>query len=280
MELLNDYRDSTYSCYWAFWDDFQGEWFDSSFRRQSLVFMSPPLAADVDWIGIPRMKFLVRSDAEKYPVNVQVYEVDGEGAKHFVNRINYVGRGVVPGQMHAAEADGNAHAHTFRAGNRIRIEVTNLDMTNRKLLGWYPFVVPVFLRSTISIATGAEGESYVELPLRWSSAPDSLFIDTTDVIAGAPEGGAPLPRSLALAQNYPNPFNSSTVIRYDLPERGFAALRVYNLLGEEVASLAEGVLPPGVRHVRFEAGDLPGGIYICRLHSEGRSVSRKLLLLK
>jgi hypothetical protein len=280
LELLNDFRDPFYNCYWAFWDDFQGEWFDSSFHQQSLVFTSRPLRSDVDWIGVPKMEFRLRPDSSTYPVNVQIYEVDQAGGKHFINRINYVGRDATPGQLQTVSADGNAHAHTFHAGDRIRIEVTNLDMTNRKVLGWYPFVVPVFLRSTTWIGMDAATPSYVELPLRWSLPLDSLFADTGEVVSVAGDEDPSQPRAFALHQNFPNPFNPSTTIRYEVPEQGRVTLKVYNLLGEEIRTLVDGHQPAGSKSVTVDAGELPGGVYIYKLQAGGRSAAKKFSLIK
>jgi predicted acyl esterase len=270
--LLNDYRDSSYTFYWAFWDDFQGDWFDSSFHQQSLVFQTTPLLNAVDWIGIPTMHLYVASDRDKFPVNVQVYEVDPQGNKYFVNRINYEGRKNVPGQLHAIDADGNAHAHEFKAGNSIRIEITNLDMTNRKLLGWYPFVVPVFERSNTHILMDANHPSYISLPILSSTLPQ---------LTGAEEGGGPgVPRTYGLEQNYPNPFNPTTSIEFHLAAAGLTKLTVYDILGREVARLVDKELPAGSFRASWDAAAQPSGVYFYRLESGSFSETKRLLLLR
>ncbi len=96
-----------------------------------------------------------------------------------------------------------------------------------------------------------------------------------------------LPQDLALSQNYPNPFNSGTVIRFALPQRDDVQLAVYNMAGQKVANLVEGVREAGSYAIRWDGRDdagrgLASGIYFYRLQA-GRTVqetSRKLLLLR
>jgi hypothetical protein len=83
-----------------------------------------------------------------------------------------------------------------------------------------------------------------------------------------------------LDQNYPNPFNPSTNISFVLPSASVVQLKVYNLLGQEVASLVDGRLNSGNHSVNFDASKLSSGVYIYRLSSGGISYSRKMILVK
>jgi hypothetical protein len=89
-----------------------------------------------------------------------------------------------------------------------------------------------------------------------------------------------IPVSFALDQNYPNPFNPSTEIRFSLPVNGKVSLVVYNILGQEIATLLNEVKSAGNYSVRFDATSVPSGTYFYRLESSGRSEARKMLLLK
>ncbi|MGA9408291.1 MAG: T9SS type A sorting domain-containing protein, partial [Bacteroidota bacterium] len=89
------------------------------------------------------------------------------------------------------------------------------------------------------------------------------------------------PKVLALSQNYPEPFNPSTTIQFTLPSDGHATLKVYNVLGQEVATLFNGEATAGSNHqVQFDASNLSSGIYFSRLDFGGRMQVKKMLLLK
>ncbi len=83
-----------------------------------------------------------------------------------------------------------------------------------------------------------------------------------------------------LYQNYPNPFNATTMIRYDLKQTGRATLRVYNLLGQEVATLVDGIENAGAHAVSFNTGGLASGVYIYTFDAAGFHDTRKLVLLR
>jgi hypothetical protein len=87
-------------------------------------------------------------------------------------------------------------------------------------------------------------------------------------------------RIFELEQNFPNPFNPSTVIRYAVVESGAVKLEVFNMLGQRVALLDEGVKVAGSYTATFEAGNLPSGVYTYRLTGNGISVSRNMMLVK
>ncbi len=88
------------------------------------------------------------------------------------------------------------------------------------------------------------------------------------------------PAAYSLHENYPNPFNPTTRIAYDLPVAGPARLAVYDLLGREVRILVDAPQPAGRHEVSFDAGDLPGGVYLYRLVAGGRSYTRSFILVK
>jgi hypothetical protein len=88
------------------------------------------------------------------------------------------------------------------------------------------------------------------------------------------------PLEYTLEQNYPNPFNPSTVIKYTIPENGFVTLDVYNLLGEKVGSLVNGVQEAGRYEINFDASNLASGIYVYSLKSGSFTSVKKMLLMK
>jgi hypothetical protein len=89
------------------------------------------------------------------------------------------------------------------------------------------------------------------------------------------------PERLTLAQNYPNPFNPSTVIEFVVPMSGHATMKVYNVLGQEVATLFDGNAEAGrINSARFDASNLPSGLYFYTLKSSGTSETKRMLLTK
>ncbi|MCU7493054.1 MAG: right-handed parallel beta-helix repeat-containing protein [Bacteroidota bacterium] len=84
----------------------------------------------------------------------------------------------------------------------------------------------------------------------------------------------------SLSQNYPNPFNPTTTIRYSVPVSSNVKLMVYDMLGNEVASLVNEVKPAGSYEVRFDASSLPSGVYVYTIQTEHFRSSKKLLLMK
>ena len=91
---------------------------------------------------------------------------------------------------------------------------------------------------------------------------------------------SPLPVSASLAQNYPNPFNPATTITYELSALSHVTLKLYNLLGQEVATLVNRVEPPGIKSVRFDASGIPSGVYFYRLEAGTLMETRKMVILR
>jgi hypothetical protein len=87
-------------------------------------------------------------------------------------------------------------------------------------------------------------------------------------------------KGFALAQNYPNPFNPATTIMYSLDKPGMVTLKIYSILGSEVASLVNEYKAEGNYSVSFNASNLTSGVYIYKLQAGNQSVTKKLTLMK
>lgn len=88
------------------------------------------------------------------------------------------------------------------------------------------------------------------------------------------------PDLFSLSQNYPNPFNPSTKISYRIKEKGHVYLKVFDILGKEVATLINKVQTPGQYNISFNGNNLPSGIYIYSLEINNKTLSKKMALLK
>jgi len=107
--------------------------------------------------------------------------------------------------------------------------------------------------------------------LPWSS---------NDVVTGFGKMDLNLPDSYKLFQNYPNPFNPSTIIKYDIPDESNVTLKVFDVLGREIATLVNKEQKAGYYEVEFEASNLSSGIYFYRIHVGGFVDTKKMLLLR
>jgi hypothetical protein len=87
-------------------------------------------------------------------------------------------------------------------------------------------------------------------------------------------------KPITLFQNFPNPFSSSSVISFTVTDRNAIKLDVFDPLGRLVKSLFDGIVEPGEYSAKFEAGNLPSGIYICKLTTSSGSFSKSMILAK
>jgi hypothetical protein len=111
-----------------------------------------------------------------------------------------------------------------------------------------------------------------------SITPQGFYIIGEPVDAENDE--AQLPQTISLFQNYPNPFNPATIIKYQIPELSFVILKVYDVLGSEVATLANEEKPTGEYNVEFDATGLTSGIYFYELKVGSFVETKKMVLIK
>jgi hypothetical protein len=78
--------------------------------------------------------------------------------------------------------------------------------------------------------------------------------------------------------NFPNPFNPTTTIRFQLAERSVISLRIFDILGREVAIVAHGVFPPGYHDTQWNASGFASGVYLCRLSVTPQQSSAKAIV--
>ena len=88
------------------------------------------------------------------------------------------------------------------------------------------------------------------------------------------------PSKFELSQNYPNPFNPVTTIKFSLAQSGNVNLKIYNLLGEEVATLLNSFLDAGFHTVDFDASEFNSGFYIYKLTAGNSALVRKMMIVK
>ncbi len=101
-----------------------------------------------------------------------------------------------------------------------------------------------------------------------------------DVVTSVGGSQAPLAEGFSLSQNYPNPFNPTTTIRYDLPRSVHAELKIYNVLGELVATLVDATQRAGQYDVTFDGARFASGVYFYRLQADDFTRVMKFMLIK
>ena len=99
--------------------------------------------------------------------------------------------------------------------------------------------------------------------------------------ANMPKVDAGIAGTFQLCGNYPNPFNPTTTIQFSVPQDGYASLKIYNILGQEVVTLFSGIAKTGhYIPATFNASRLASGIYFARLQFNGNSLVQRMLLMK
>ncbi len=109
---------------------------------------------------------------------------------------------------------------------------------------------------------------------------DVVCYGTTTITTAIQKSQPAIASKFSLNQNYPNPFNPTTNITYQIPEKSMVSLKVYNVLGQAVATLVHGEQARGQYNVRFDGSGLTSGVYIYRLQAGNFSQSKELMLIK
>ena len=117
-----------------------------------------------------------------------------------------------------------------------------------------------------------------------SFCPDTVFESISHYHVYPPstidDAFAGLPIEYVLYQNYPNPFNPSTTISFDVKQAAFVSIKIYDLVGQEVATLVSRTIPSGRYTIEWNAAGLTSGLYFCRMQASEFAGVRKLLLVR
>lgn len=178
-------------------------------------------------------------------------------------------------------------------GDTCSIRLYTIDLVNNKIfdpMNYQQLIVDYYIGSVsfdvfrtagtdVILVTG--GTTRTDWYYNFYPVTNTLLI-TPNFVEVKPEPN--LPESFDLAQNFPNPFNPSTTIKFAVDNSGFVSLKVYDILGKEVATLVNEDLDKGSYTVNFNSNtqglNLASGMYIYKLSSNNKTISKKMLLLK
>ncbi len=167
-------------------------------------------------------------------------------------------------------------------GGVSRSGIASIDLSTGAVKPWSPSI-----NGTVSAVTIDSNRKSVYIGGGFSTIndePASFLAAYTDVSIGEPttinESPEQQPSSFILSQNYPNPFNPTTTISYSIPTNNYVTLKVFNILGQEVALLVNENLAAGKYTVTFNAGNLTSGVYLYRVEAGSFRSVKKMLLIK
>jgi len=200
----------------------------------------------------------------------------------FVDDISVVAYGIIPVELASFKArrdDENVMLEwiTSTETNNMGFDVERRDTKSNsgwQKLGYVKGRGTTTEKSLYSFAdkNPIEGKSYYRLK--------QIDFDGSSKIYNAIEVDFETVKEYSLSQNYPNPFNPSTEINFTLAKSGNITLKVYNLLGSEVATLADGFMEAGKHLVKFNAKDLTSGVYFYTIKADNFTSTRKMMLMK
>ena len=168
-------------------------------------------------------------------------------------------------------ADSTGSSYVFKRTGTSWNEAVKLLAFDREKIDFFGYSVSIYNGWVIVGAIGDDDNNAEE------SGSAYVF---SGIIVGIDDERAGIPEEFTLFQNRPNPFNPETVIEYTLPIRSDVKLIVYNLRGQEVAQLVNGLMPAGYHSATWNASGFASGIYFYRLQAGDFVQTKKMLLLK
>jgi hypothetical protein len=166
-----------------------------------------------------------------------------------------------------------------------------LDWQNGKYYDSYPWAVLCYVAAIMGDSSRVNSYlTYIQVllmkeqyPANWYCGEAAFTLRAAkrlSILTVVKETVQQIPQSPTLEQNYPNPFNPATVIKYSVPKSDIVTLKVYNMLGQEVATLVNQQQQAGNYNINFNATRLASGVYMYRIQTGGFSLTKKMILIK
>ena len=177
----------------------------------------------------------------------------------------------------AEKGGGGAYRPVPMSWNGFDVQLNIGDLTWANYWDMVPDTSKLYLGVTYWYGTSGQNGSTLKQRRFLGNYNTGAILGTTGITTPGREGK---PAEFALAQNYPNPFNPSTNIEFTLPRTSPVRLSVYNMLGQEVATLVNGTLAAGRHTVQFDGTHLASGMYVYRIAAGNYVNTMKMVILK
>jgi uncharacterized delta-60 repeat protein len=214
--------------------------------------------------------------------DIATVKYNSDGVEQWVARYNGPANGFDDAAALAVEGSGNIYVTGTSEGSGTDVDFATIKYNSEGFSQWVARYNGPGNSNDYAVALAADNSGNVYVT--GSSEGDGWRIYTTIKYVQTPvsvENEAPVsPSHYWLAQNYPNPFNPSTTIEFTLPKSTFVTLKVYNLLGEEVATLIAEQRSAGIHKLNWDARGLASGVYLYRLEAGEFVQVKKLILMR
>jgi acyl-CoA thioesterase I len=144
----------------------------------------------------------------------------------------------------------------------------------------YNYGNPIPSDLQLSITFGVLNKFYCTVYYNGAEITSDTLTVTGEKMTGVSDDEKIYPATWTLSQNYPNPFNPSTTLEYSVEKECFVSLKIYDLLGREIKTLVQEVIPAGIHSVRYDATGLNSGMYLYRINAGRFHQTRKMVLLR
>jgi hypothetical protein len=141
----------------------------------------------------------------------------------------------------------------------------------------YPLTVGANMPRPRGVDFSVSGDTAYVICYNHAKAAMQMFVR---VLSAVEPVGEAIPNNYTLSQNFPNPFNPSTQIEFSIPKEGFTTVKVYDMLGKEVATLVNEQLNPGTYRTTLDGSKLSSGTYVYMLTSGTSRITKKMMLVK
>lgn len=169
--------------------------------------------------------------------------------------------------------------------HKMKVEIRNTSTTVTSIWCYFDGTLltgcPITDTTSTRVTSGGFGlYSFQQSATGLASYFDNIIVKTFSPATSVEHNGGTIPSEFRLSQNYPNPFNPSTNLTYQVAKEGFVSVKIYNVLGQAVATLVNEVKQAGTYHATWNASGFGSGIYFCRMQTGSITESRKMVLMK